>query len=79
MSGNTGGRPRRIEEEAELIEACREKTAEALAVVASLMHDSANDRVRLAAAQFIIERTATRVLTYLWANDHGCPGSHPGR
>jgi hypothetical protein len=55
-SGNPGGRPRRTDEEAELIEACREKTAEALAVVASLMRDSANDRVRLAAAQFIIER-----------------------
>jgi len=39
-----------------LVEACREKTPEALAVVESLMRNSSNDRVRLAAAQFIIER-----------------------
>jgi len=39
-----------------LIEACRKKTPEALDVVESLMYESDNDRVRLAAAQFIIER-----------------------
>jgi hypothetical protein len=55
-SGNPGGRPRRTEEEARLIEACREKTAAELGVIVGLMEDSANDRVRLAAAQFIIER-----------------------
>ena len=56
VSGNPGGRPKRTEDEAALAEACRAKTPEALAVVESLMHGSDNDRVRLAAAQFIIER-----------------------
>lgn len=56
ISGNPGGRPKRTPDEVELIEACRVKTPEALAVVVSLMQESTNDRVRLAAAQFIIER-----------------------
>jgi hypothetical protein len=56
VSGNPGGRPKRTEDEAALAEACRAKTPEALAVVESLMRGSDNDRVRLAAAQFIIER-----------------------
>jgi hypothetical protein len=56
VSGNPGGRPRRTEDEARLIEACREKSEAALGVIEELMEDSANDRVRLAAAQFIIER-----------------------
>lgn len=55
-SGNPGGRPKRTEEERQLIEACRAKTPEALAVVADLMDNSTNDRVRLAAAQYIIDR-----------------------
>jgi hypothetical protein len=55
-SGNPGGRPKRTPEEAQLIEACREKTPDALAVIQELMESSSNDRVRLAAAQFIIER-----------------------
>jgi len=55
-SGNPLGRPKRTPEEAELIEACRAKTPEALGVIQDLMDNSANDRVRLAAAQFIIER-----------------------
>ena len=56
VSGNPGGRPRRTVDEAPQIEACRQKTPEALATVLSLMQESANDRVRLAAAQFVIER-----------------------
>jgi hypothetical protein len=55
-SGNPRGRPKQTPEEVELIEACRAKTPEALAVIGDLMDNSANDRVRLAAAQFIIER-----------------------
>ncbi len=39
-----------------LAEACRAKTSEALVVVETLMRESSNDRVRLAAAQFVIER-----------------------
>jgi hypothetical protein len=56
VSGNPGGRPKRTEEEGCLAERCREKTPEALAVIESLMRDSSNDRVKLAAAEFVIER-----------------------
>ena len=43
-------------EEVELIEACRQKTREALETILQLMEESDNDRVRLAAAQYVIER-----------------------
>ena len=55
-SGNPGGRPKRTPEEVSLIEACREKTPEALETILELMEQSSNDRVRLAAAQYVIER-----------------------
>jgi hypothetical protein len=59
-SGNPGGRPKRTpEEKAEqlaLEAACREKTKEALKTVEQLMHKADKDSVRLAAAQFMIER-----------------------
>lgn len=56
VSGNPGGRVKKTEEEELLVTACRKKSPEALAVVEELMRSSSNDRVRLAAAQFIIER-----------------------
>ena len=55
-SGNPRGRPKGIAEEVELIEACREKTPEALEGIETLMHESTQERVRLAAAQFLVER-----------------------
>ncbi len=55
-SGNPGGRPKRTEEEVDLIEACRVKTPEALQTILELMEGSDNDRVKLAAAQYVIER-----------------------
>ncbi len=55
-SGNPGGRPKRTPEEVELSEACRAKTPEALGTILQLMEESNNDRVRLAAAQYVIER-----------------------
>jgi len=55
-SGNPGGRPKRTIEEADLIEACRTKTPEALQTILELMEGSDNDRVKLAAAQYVIER-----------------------
>ena len=55
-SGNPGGRPKRTIEEADLIEACRTKTPEALQTILELMEKSNNDRVKLAAAQYILER-----------------------
>ena len=56
VSGNPGGRPRRTLEEIQLEEACRQKTPEALAVVFSLMREAKNERVKLAAAQIVLER-----------------------
>ncbi len=56
ISGNLRGRPKRTPEEVELIKACRTKAPEALEVIEGLMRNADNDRVRLAAAQFIIER-----------------------
>jgi hypothetical protein len=56
QSGNPSGRPKRTPDEEQLIQACRAKTPEALATIEALMRESANDRVRLAAAQFIVER-----------------------
>ena len=55
-SGNPGGRPKRTPEEVSLIEACQTKTPEALDTILQLMAESSNDRVRLAAAQYVIER-----------------------
>lgn len=56
IGGNPMGRPKRTPEEVALAEACRAKTSEALGIIEELMRTSDNDRVRLAAAQFIIER-----------------------
>lgn len=56
VSGNPGGRPKRTEEELDLAQACRAKTREALEVIESLMAESVNERVRLAAAQYLIDR-----------------------
>ena len=55
-SGNPGGRPKRTPEEVDLIEACRTKTPEALNTILELMEGSDNDRVKLAAAQYVLER-----------------------
>jgi hypothetical protein len=55
-SGNPRGRPKRTPEEVQLIEACREKTPDALDVIVTPMHESDQDRVRLAAAQIIVEQ-----------------------
>ena len=59
-SGNPGGRPKRTpEEKAEelaLEAACRAKTKEAVETILQLMRKADKDSVRLAAAEFIIER-----------------------
>jgi hypothetical protein len=56
VSGNPGGRPKRTQEEVDLIAACKEQTPEALEVIQDLMANSSNDRVRLAAAEYILDR-----------------------
>lgn len=59
-SGNPGGRPKLTPEqkaqEFELIQACRSKSPDAIAVIEQLMHRADRDSVRLAAASLIVER-----------------------
>lgn len=55
-SGNPGGRPKRTQEELDLIEACKDRTPAALAVIESIMMEGQNERNRITAATFIIER-----------------------
>lgn len=56
QSGNPGGRPKRTGEELDLIQACKDKTPAALAVIESIMMEGEVEKNRLAAAQAIIER-----------------------
>lgn len=56
VSGNPGGRPKRTQEELDLIAACKEKTHRALAVIEDIMERGDSDKVRLSAALAIIER-----------------------
>jgi hypothetical protein len=55
-SGNPTGRPKRTEEEVSLIEACKAKAPEALRVIEQIMYEGESDKVRLTAANIIIER-----------------------
>lgn len=55
-SGNPGGRPKKTVEELDLIQACREKTKDAMATICSLMESADKDSVRLGAATYIIDR-----------------------
>lgn len=56
QSGNPAGRPKRTQEELDLIAACKERASAALAVVESIMLEGENERNQLAAAQWIVER-----------------------
>ncbi|HEY6019337.1 MAG TPA: DUF5681 domain-containing protein [Candidatus Paceibacterota bacterium] len=56
QTGNPGGRPKRTQEEINLIDACKDKTEAALAVIEGLMQDAKSDAVKLSAAMAIIER-----------------------
>ena len=55
-SGNPNGRPKKTEEQKTLENMCRERTTEALATVLVIMGSGENERNKLAAAQFVIER-----------------------
>lgn len=55
-SGNPGGRPKKTEEQRTLEHMCREKTPDALQTVLGIMSDGENERNRLSAAQYVIER-----------------------
>lgn len=56
MSGNPGGRPKRSEEELDVIAACKLKTGVALDTIEKIMLEGENERNRLSAALSIIER-----------------------
>lgn len=56
QSGNPGGRPKRSAEEVGLIEACKDRTQEALEVLLRIMNSGENERNQMAAAMAIIER-----------------------
>lgn len=56
QSGNPGGRPKRTQQEWNLMAACEAMTPEALKTIVHLMHHADKDSVRLQAATFIIER-----------------------
>jgi len=78
VSGNPSGRPKRTDEETNLIEACRQKTLEALAVIESLMRECSNPRVSLQAAQYIIERGHGKASERIELLDAREQGPQPG-
>lgn len=55
-SGNPGGRPPKTDEERTLEAMCKEKTPAALNTILSIMGSGEQERARLAAAQYIIDR-----------------------
>ena len=55
-SGNPNGRPKKGQEQLNLEKLCREKTPEALGTILSIMQDGENERNKLSAAQYIIDR-----------------------
>lgn len=56
QSGNKGGRPKKTEEERTLEQMCKDKTPDALATILEIMSNGVNERARLAAGQYIIDR-----------------------
>lgn len=55
-SGNPNGRPRKTDEQLDLERMCREKTPEALNTILAIMKDGDQERNRLAAATYVIDR-----------------------
>lgn len=56
QSGNKVGRPAKTDEERTLEAMCREKTPDALGTILDIMRESQNDRARLSAAQYVVDR-----------------------
>ncbi|TXH15307.1 MAG: hypothetical protein E6R03_07435 [Hyphomicrobiaceae bacterium] len=55
-SGNPGGRTAKTEAERTLEQMCRDKTPKALATILNIMADGDSDKVKLSAAQYVIDR-----------------------
>lgn len=70
-SGNPGGRPKKTQEELDLVAACKQKTPAALAVIESIMMEGQSDKAKLSAAQFIIERAYGKAVQQVDANVSG--------
>lgn len=56
QSGNPSGRPKRTVEELDLIAACKAKTPAALETIVEIMYNGEQEKSRLTAAQYIIDR-----------------------
>ena len=56
QSGNPGGREKKSEEQKNLEAMCRVKTLDALNVIEAIMFNGENERNKLTAAQYIIDR-----------------------
>lgn len=69
-SGNPGGRPKKTEEEFQLIQACQQRAPEALAQIERLMMTARAEKVRLGAAAFIIERGYGKAVTRLETSEN---------
>lgn len=59
-SGNPVGRPKKTEEEIDLIAACKAKTPAALSIIEDIMVNGQSEKTRLSAAIAIIERAFGR-------------------
>ena len=55
-TGNPGGRPKKTEEERTLEAMCKDKTPQALSTILHIMEEGEQERSRLSAAQYIIDR-----------------------
>ena len=56
QSGNPNGRPQKTEEQRALEAVCKEHTYEALTTILTIMRNGENERNRLIAAQYVLER-----------------------
>lgn len=56
QSGNPNGRPKKTGEQRALEAVCKELTLEALTAILTIMRKGENERNRLAAAQYVLER-----------------------
>ena len=63
-SGNPTGRPKRTEEELDLMAACKLKCVAALEVIERLMTSARSDAVQLNAAAFVIERAYGKAVVH---------------